>query len=109
MTIRLVSSGQGVSERKWVYCNIRNILTSMIDFTQSVFLAPHITNRIYKQGPRIFKTLLLALYSTSFNLQAPCVLYIGQAFCYTSENAFYIFKNQIYFIIRYLLDRASLI
>ena len=33
------------------------------------------------------------------NLQAPCVLYIGQAFRYSPENAFYIFNQQIYFII----------
>ena len=38
-----------------------------------------------------------------------CVLCIGQAFHYSSENAFYIFNQQIYFIIWYLLDRASLI
>ena len=44
-----------------------------------------------------------------FNLQVPCVLYIGQAFHYSPENAFYIFNQQIYFIIWYLLDRASLI
>ena len=43
------------------------------------------------------------------NLQAPRFLYIGQAFRYSPENAFYIFNQQIYFIIRYLLDRASLI
>jgi len=36
---------------------------------------------------------------TSLNLQAPCVLYIGQAFRYSPENAFYIFNLQIYFII----------
>ena len=33
------------------------------------------------------------------NLQVPCVLYIGQAFRYSPENAFYIFNQQIYFII----------
>ena len=43
------------------------------------------------------------------NLKALCVLYVGQAFCYSPQNAFYIFNQQIYFIIRYLLDRASLI
>ena len=43
------------------------------------------------------------------NPQAPCVMYIGQAFRYSSENAFYIFNQQIYFIVWYLLDRASLI
>jgi len=43
------------------------------------------------------------------NLEAPCVLYIEQASHYSSENAFYIFNQQIYFIISYFLDRASLI
>ena len=45
---------------------------------------------------------------SSIKLQAPCVLYIGQAFRYSPDNAFYIFNQQIYFIIWYLLDRASL-
>ena len=31
--------------------------------------------------------------------QAPCFLYIGQAFRYSPENAFYIFNQLIYFII----------
>jgi hypothetical protein len=30
------------------------------------------------------------------NLQAPCVLYKGQEFRYSPENAFYIFNQQIY-------------
>ena len=33
------------------------------------------------------------------HLQAPSFLYIGQAFQYSPENAFYIFNQQIYFII----------
>ena len=33
----------------------------------------------------------------------------GQAFRYSPENAFYLFNQQIYFIIWYLLDGASLI
>ena len=33
------------------------------------------------------------------NLLAPCVLYIGQEFRYSPENAFYILNQQIYFII----------
>ena len=45
----------------------------------------------------------------TLNLWAPCVLYIGQEFRYFPENAFYIFNQQIYLIIWYLLDRASLI
>ena len=43
----------------------------------------------------------------TFRHRASCIL--GQAFLYTPENAFYIFNQQIYFIIWYLLDRASLI
>ena len=43
----------------------------------------------------------------NFRHRASCIL--GQAFRYSSENAFYIFNQQIYFIIWYLLDRASLI
>jgi len=43
------------------------------------------------------------------DLQAPRFLYIGQEFRCSPEKAFYIFNQQIYFIIWYLLDRASLI
>ena len=43
----------------------------------------------------------------NFRHRASCIL--GQAFHYSPENAFYIFNQQIYFIIWYLLDRASLI
>ena len=52
-----------------------------------------------------FSTLLLL--SLTFRHRASCIL--GQAFHYSPENAFYIFNQQIYFIIWYLLDRASLI
>ena len=34
---------------------------------------------------------------------------LGQAFHYSTENSFYICNQQIYFIISYLLERASLI
>ena len=43
----------------------------------------------------------------TFRHRASCIY--GQAFHYSSENAFYIFNQQIYFIIWYLLDGASLI
>jgi len=68
MTICLVSSGKGVSERKWVYCNIRNILTSMIDFTQPVFLAPHIT------CPTTASTNRVHAYLKRFSLLSQLVL-----------------------------------
>jgi len=38
-------------------------------------------------------------YADDINLYAPRFLYIGQAFCYSPENAFYVFNQQIYFII----------
>jgi hypothetical protein len=45
-------------------------------------------------------------YNLTFRHRASCIL--GQAFHYAPENAVYIFKQQIYFIIWCLLDRASL-
>ena len=51
---------------------------------------------------RVFATLRLG--SLTFRHRASCIL--GQAFRYSPENAFYIFNQQIYFIIWYLLDRA---
>ena len=49
----------------------------------------------------VFKLAIIKHFklASAFNLQAPCVLYIGQAFRYSSENAFYIFNQQMYFII----------
>ena len=44
---------------------------------------------------------------TAFRHRASCIL--EQAFHYSPVNAFYIFNQQLYFIIWYLLDRASLI
>ena len=43
----------------------------------------------------------------TFRHHASCIL--GQAFHYSRKNAFYILNQQIYFIIWYLLERASLI
>ena len=66
-----------------------------------------------KACPGLYRVSFTSAFSfctlwVKLNLQAPCVLYIGQAFRYSPENAFYIFNQQIYLIIRYLLDRASL-
>ena len=47
------------------------------------------------------------LWVLTFRHRASCIL--GQAFRYSPENAFYIFNQQIYFIIWYLLECASLI
>ena len=45
----------------------------------------------------------------SINLYAPCVLYTGTGVSLLFIERFFIFNQQIYFIIWYLLDRASLI
>ena len=45
----------------------------------------------------------------TFRHRGSCIRVLGQAFRYSPENAFYIFNQQIYFIIWYLLDRVSLI
>ena len=49
----------------------------------------------YKAGNFLTDERVLGLV----NLWAPRFLYIGQAFHYSPENAFYIFNQQIYFII----------
>jgi len=53
----------------------------------------------YNEGICILKIIGKYNKITTINLQAPCVLYTGQAFRYCTENAFYIFNQQIYFII----------
>ena len=50
---------------------------------------------------------IIAEAGLTFRHRASCIL--GQAFHYSPENAFYIFNQQIYFIIWYMLDSASLI
>ena len=52
-------------------------------------------------------TSVYARSALTFRHRASCIL--GQAFHYSPGNAFYIFNQQIHFIIWYLLDRASLI
>jgi len=55
--------------------------------------------RLWTKWWQAFFAFPLLLISSHINLQAPCVLYIGQAFRYSPENAFYIFNQEIYFII----------
>ena len=58
--------------------------------------------------PRYFALLSWKHISwLTFRHRASCIL--GQAFHYSPENAFYISSQQVYFIIWYLLDRASFI
>ena len=54
------------------------------------------SNTIHTEPFRLGMVFNVALL---LNLQAPQFLYIGQAFRFSPENAFYIFNQQIYFII----------
>ena len=76
----------------WRQC-VRNICSNQSDCLLSA------TTRQAKALSGIFACL-------TFRHRA---LYKGQALRYFPENAFYIFNQHIYFIIWYLLDRASLI
>ena len=65
-----------------------------MDFDEALW---NLLDNSYRKGDVENYQLLMAV--DIFNLQAPCVLYTGQAFRYCPENAFYIFDQQIYFII----------
>ena len=51
------------------------------------------------------------IYGTGVPLlpTAPCILYMGQAYRYSPEYAFYIFSQQIYLIIYLRLSPSSFI
>ena len=84
-----------------------SILAKIWKYSKSASLRmPWFHSRPFQMGTVIHEMRLAQVF---FNLQAPLFLYIGQAFRYSPENAFYLFNQQIYFIIWYLLDRASLI
>ena len=61
------------------------------------------SSRLFKP----FRMKLMYKIILTFRHRASCIL--GQAFRYSPENAFYIFNQQIYFIIWYLLERVSFI
>ena len=101
----LISSGAIPSGPRLMVCSRR------CSFHENTF-----SDRPYTSVTRapIYRMFLLSflgarkLYRTlTFRHRASCIL--GQAFRYSPENTFYIFNQQIYFIIWYLLDRASLI
>jgi hypothetical protein len=74
--------------------------------------SPHLHLGTAEQPPTtqpIHAKVPLLHTSPFLNFRHRASSYIGQAFRYYPENAFYIFNQQIYFIVWYLLDRASLI
>ena len=72
-------------------------------FYKNAFLQRPSHSPTYTYTLESIKTITLL----TFRHRASSIL--GQAFRYSPENAFYMFNQQIYFIIWYLLDRASLI
>ena len=95
--------------------NVKNLLLMTINsvyltrFRNPSGLLQFSIPRHCHQDPHSIHKFHIRLSKMLINLQAPRFLYIGQAFRYSPENAFYIFNQQIYFIILYLLDRAALI
>ena len=86
----------------------RNISLRNPDFYVCMYtpipLADYVTDYRYILNRII---VLANTVNLTFRHRASCIL--GQAFRYSPEDAFYIFNQQIYFIIWYLLDRTSLI
>ena len=110
------------------FCNSADLsLTWMHIFIGLFSIAKRSKNFLFVYNRPLRKRVLQTVQSnsSSSNLEYPCVslrssssclnfrhrasCILGQAFRYSPENAFYIFNQQIYFIIWYLLDRASLI
>ena len=91
--VYLVSSGFSVNTLRTGDANLRFYITTAQDgWRKSAFLT---------------RACFPCTIHLTFRHCESCIL--GQAFNYSPENAFYIFNQQIYFIIWYLLDRASLI
>ena len=117
-TLHRVRKGM-VNKQPWLMCGIPRATVSSRFLTTGVF--DRCTNNCtlssgtselscYSHEWFIWQIVVFSDTCRMFlNLQAPCVLCIGQDFSCSPENAFYIFNQQIYFIIWYLLDRASLI
>ena len=91
------SSNSGSRQTEYAICAtspilIQQLLQLMKLYRLTVIQALNKLLRIYY---RVNKCLPL----DHFKLYASCVLYIGQMFRYSTENAFYIFNQQINFII----------
>ena len=85
----------------YVLCWSRFLLLILSYSKLFLFLSPKCCNLSEDIQQSCWQSLL------TFRHRASSIL--GQAFRYSPENAFYIFNQQIYFIIWYLIDRASLI
>ena len=79
-------TGRPLTESHYIRCCINTTELLMI-----FFISPFIVPPVLLQTVSTLRSLLIFRHSAS------CIL--GQAFHYSPENAFYIFNQQIYFII----------
>ena len=86
--------------------NLTNIIFTIQDRTVSLFTTKITASKSLNNRSTIHSSSK-SVRGLTFRHRASCIL--GQAFHYSPQNAFYIFNQQIYFIVWYLLDRASLI
>ena len=88
------------------YVNLYQNILLVCQARTGISLACSVNYTYRNTNPRSEKKIFI-LSRLIFRHRASSLL--GQAFRFSPENAFYIFNQQIYFIIWYLLDRASLI
>ena len=101
---------QSINKTNTAWSVIKSLTNKQVNKNEELML--NIEGKLIKNTQSIepltiTSLLLLKNLSLTFRHRASCIL--GQAFHYSPENAFYIFNQQIYFIIWYLLDRVSLI
>ena len=75
------------------------IVPMLVGVVSHLQMGVQTTDRLYSSLTNKCTFIHLKNIKIYINLQAPCVMYIGQAFRYSPENAFYIFNQQVYFII----------
>ena len=79
-------------------CKIQRKMTLFLILHRFIIMTDSLKHNSVRHGYFMLSEEYL-VHIFYINLQALCVLYIGQAFRYSPENAFYIFNQQIYFII----------
>ena len=116
LTLSTNSSLQSSATLMWPSCMDIETFDSVVPHffslpsKKALFLCHSLFLSIYLSRPCCNLRHCVCVFSAAtltFRHSASCIL--GQELHYSPENAFYIFNQQIYFIIWYLLDRASLI
>ena len=109
--VKVSATGWSLIQRSRPHCvcTCVCVLLSVIRCSEKPLLLQWLRKKERKKERKSTARKLYCIFQNYIlNLYPLCVLYIGQAFRCSPENAFYIFNEQIYFIIWYLLYRASL-